>query len=162
MTIIKSWAFRCLTTPLFSVSSGIGKKQIGHSPKQLPSGCVNNFFSCNSFTRCLHSSLCCSRCSCLYLSPQYFTRSHPSQSSNNFTSSSPATPQLAHTTSASAPLLLIILLTKVLIIPESIPKDTCWWRWAKATTQQNSGQSNKQSSKNDASFFHRFSLRYRS
>src|SRR5210317_2443665 len=82
----------------FAGSIGIGKKQIGHSPRSVPSGCVNNFLSCNSAFRFLHSSSCSSRCPSLHLSLQYFTRSQSLHSSNNLTSSTPAMPQFAQHT----------------------------------------------------------------
>ena len=110
-----------------SFSRGIGKKQIGHSPLWVPSGCVNKRLLCNSSTRFLHSSWCCSRCSSRHLSLQYFTRSQPPSHSSNLTLSTPAMPQFAqHMTPASAPASDVLLMsikktTKVLLIALESP-----------------------------------------
>jgi hypothetical protein len=76
-------------------------------------------------------------------------------------SSTSAMPQLAHTTSVSASLLLIIILpTKILIIPESIPKDIFVGGGGPKQNPTEQWTIHKQSTvKNEMLFLHRFSLR---
>jgi hypothetical protein len=90
-------------------SNDSGKKQIGHSPKWVLSGWVNNSLSCNSFLQAL---LCFDRCSLWHSTPQYLTSKQAHR--NNFTLSTSAAPQLAQhmpasASAAAAALLLIII-----------------------------------------------------
>ena len=64
------------------------------------SGCVNNCLSCNSANLFLHAFLCLDRWFFWQSTVQYFTRLHAQFF--NLTSSTAATPQEAHTSSAAS------------------------------------------------------------
>ncbi len=89
----------------FLRSSGSGKQQIGHSPRQLSSGWLNNSSSRIAAAIFLHAFLCCDRWFFWQTTPQYLTRLHAQFLSLML--STAALPQHAHTSSAASTLLMM-------------------------------------------------------
>jgi hypothetical protein len=122
----------------FLSSSGSGNKQIGQSPRWLPSGCWNKISSHNSATLFWQTCLCCDLCSLWHWTLQYRTSSslHVGHFSNLMPSTS-TMPQYAQRKSASPSMLFFSPSTVLMIpffspwsvVPHSLHLHTKWFRY---------------------------------